>query len=481
MFDLSTRMRDREEAALWDEIVDTASYPGVMMGWHSGRSSEPEYVTRAASHGLSVTCSFAAQNLTVHCAIPAPQSYRQKAPKRKAVLKNKVYLVFTYTDGDNISVMQRFMAGQWRDSAQGKIPFTWEILPLAVHIAPGVVEQYFKQATANDYFIAGPSGFTYTYPSAHARLEDHLALSNAYGKALDLWSLFVMDWNPRLSYRELEDPGLPERLARGIDGAIGFTHNYSGVLGRPTSTGYIPTVFAGPDGSVPYINSDLYISHRADIHGLIMRYAEACDWRPLFICIRTRDGTQLPEIRAALDLLDPNEFEVLRLDQFLDLLREARAKGIYRTTSPSKERMLTKAAKEAVPHWWKEHRKAIDQLKPFLDLDAAAILERINAPKLYFPPSVVGDYVAWEALEALFLLVRAAVFHRGVYPGLRTEAVQQFTTDFAHVEDIQVAEEALTLWQEWEHRPNELASAKSLARRVLALSERFVPVLAQSE
>ncbi|NLG52253.1 MAG: hypothetical protein GX552_19250 [Chloroflexi bacterium] len=481
-FDLSTRMRDREEVELWDEIVDTAEYPGILMGWHSGRSSESEYVTRAAAHGLSVICSFCAENLTVHNAIPAPQTYKQKPPKYWPTLQEKVYVVFTYTDGDNISVMCRFMAGQWRDSNQGKIPFTWEILPLAIHLAPGVVEQYFKQATENDYFIAGPSGFTYTYPSAHARLEDHLALTNLYGKAVDLRSMFVMDWNPRLSFRELEDPQLPERLARGIDDPIGFTHNYSGVYGRPTSTGDIPTVFAGPNGDVPYINSDVYVSgHGSDIYAALTRYAKACDWRPLFICVRARDNTEVTEVRRAIEMLDPEKFEVLRLDQFMGLLREAHAKGLYKNTSPSKKKMLTEAAKDAAAEWWKRHRAALEGLKPLLDLDAEAILERINTPNVYFPSSVVGDYVAWEAVEATFRLVRAALFQLGVYAGLRDEAVRQFTAAYAHIEDIQVAEDALSIWQEWEKQPNELEAAKALARRILALSERFVPVLAPGE
>jgi len=50
--------------------------------------------------------------------------------------------------------------------------------------------------------------------------------------------------------------------------------------------------------------------------------------------------------------------------------------------------------------------------------------------------------------------------------------------EYASVEDIRVAEEALALWQEWERRGNPLDAAKSLARRVSALSDRFAPILA---
>src|SRR5206468_5679672 len=81
-------------------------------------------------------------------------------------LDDKIYVTFTMSDGDNIQYDQRRMRSLWDDPARGSVPINWTISPLLLDAAPAMLDHYVRTATANDLFMAGPSGAGYAYPSS---------------------------------------------------------------------------------------------------------------------------------------------------------------------------------------------------------------------------------------------------------------------------------------------------------------------------
>jgi hypothetical protein len=467
-FDLSTRFRDRRELALFDRIMEGLEFPAVLMGWHSGRSSEAEYLVRAGRFGHFVICSPDAANLTVHGGIRPGRRLRQRHVRPDDVkVENKVYVSFTYTDGDNIGTVSRFMARNWLDSSLGKVPFTWEVLPLALHMAPGIMRQYYDMATPNDCFIAGPSGVSYTYPTPNRRLDDFLEMTRQYMEACDLRSVFVMNWEPRETYRELDDPSMPARYLDALPGAVGITHNYSAAFGRHTSTATLPPAFVG---GRPWVNNDVYVERGTDIGAVLRRFVDGAPERPLFVSVRARDGTYLWAVRRAVENLDPAVFKVVRLDELLLTMAKANAEGRYAATSPSREKLFRDAAVEFSPKWWADHRTRLEKLSELLPLPPAEMAERFVRQGYDDAAENLGDLLAYDALDTLFVLVRAALSARGIYAGTRAWTVERFTAEMAGVADVGLAKEGLALWNDWENRRNGLEEARALGRRVVALS-----------
>eukprot|EP00494_Astrolonche_serrata_P030486 UN30754 len=77
-------------------------------------------------------------------------------------------LTFVMTDGDNLQWLHHGFTTdeRWYGSAnRGKIPFGWTISPALPLLSPVLHHYFMRTATANDEFIASPSGFGYAYPS----------------------------------------------------------------------------------------------------------------------------------------------------------------------------------------------------------------------------------------------------------------------------------------------------------------------------
>jgi hypothetical protein len=99
------------------------------------------------------------------------------------------------SDGDNLQYCQHRMRAIWHDPARGTVPIGWTLAPLLLHAAPGMAAYYARTATANDEFIAGPTGMGYMYPSRwpQAQLEPFLRQTGELMQALGMTSLNILD------------------------------------------------------------------------------------------------------------------------------------------------------------------------------------------------------------------------------------------------------------------------------------------------
>ena len=479
-FDLSHRKRDRAEMELFDEILDKLESPGVLLGWHCQRAKEGEYVSRAAMAGKFVICSPDAPNLSVHAGVPVDLSLDQKhIPRDQVSVEDKIYLTFTYTDGDNIGTMLRFMGRNWMDSQVGKIPFNWEILPVGVHLSPAMMKHYYERATENDYFIAGPSGAGYTYPSPWRQLELFLDYSRPYLDYCDLKSVFIMNWDPRISLSQLDDPDLSARLIRGWPGCLGFTHNYFGAFGNRACSGITAPVFV--DGK-PYVSNDVYFNRESDVYEAVMRFVKHNPQRPLFVSVRARDGALLTQARACVDQLDTDLFKVVTMDEFLQAISIAQEQGRYVPVTPEAQGFFADSAREYVPVWWRELRPQLTRLERAIAAGPGQMLGAINAGGYDWEEEHLPDFLAYEALDVYYFLVRAGLNYHGRYARIRVDASDEFAELLGPLLPDPVLPQRLQrVWDDWDSMSFTLDAAAELARSVVDLAHALRHVFFDGE
>lgn len=141
--------------------------------------------------------SISTANMSVHSGFKVPP-FKQKdhgpAPKLQ---KDKVYITFVVSDGDNLPVITNSNWPQiWKDKMRGKFPIAWSISPSSCILIPDVMDYYYHTATKNDSFMAAVSGVGYTYPTMYAKryresdrqavLDEFLEQTRHYMKQMDL-------------------------------------------------------------------------------------------------------------------------------------------------------------------------------------------------------------------------------------------------------------------------------------------------------
>ena len=139
------------------------------LGWTSW--DEFQCVSALAPHGAWVHASDWSTNLVVHANLPPASAPVAERTATEVAEHEAVHTVaFVMSDGDNLCWLQ----GGWKDAAwfgdparlnpNESVPLGWTFSPAADAPLPDVLQWAQSQATANDSFIAGPSGAGYTYP-----------------------------------------------------------------------------------------------------------------------------------------------------------------------------------------------------------------------------------------------------------------------------------------------------------------------------
>jgi GxGYxYP putative glycoside hydrolase C-terminal domain/GxGYxYP_N second domain/GxGYxYP third domain len=110
-------------------------------------------------------------------------------------ISSKIYVSFTFSDGDNLQFNQHRMYHLWQDPARGSMPLGWTISPVLQEAAPALAEYYKRTATGRDELIAGPSGAGYIRPSQwpYKRLPAYLQLTGALMQRMGLTYVVVLD------------------------------------------------------------------------------------------------------------------------------------------------------------------------------------------------------------------------------------------------------------------------------------------------
>ena len=183
-----------DEYELKNKFFSEMEHLGIVLGWHCVNGSEKAHVRQASENGLIVLCSMESPNFSFHCKIRPSVPIRQHLPQISDVeVENKTYVTFFHSDGDALWCVSRRFVGAWDSPVRGKIPLGWEIQPLLLELAPGMLLYYFENASSSDEFIASCSGLGYIYPDAFPSqlLPQYLQMTNKYLQKLNFRNVFV--------------------------------------------------------------------------------------------------------------------------------------------------------------------------------------------------------------------------------------------------------------------------------------------------
>ncbi|RAP73790.1 GxGYxYP domain-containing protein [Paenibacillus montanisoli] len=150
---------------LFEKILSDVKPGTPYLGWFSN-DVEGEFsgVEVTSNHGVYVLAADWFSNLTVFSGTKPKNFNRQESQPVK--LENKIYVTYTFSEGDNLQYNQHRMRILWDDPKRGQVPINWTSSPMLYDAAPAMLNYFRGSATANDLIIAGPSGGGYLYPDA---------------------------------------------------------------------------------------------------------------------------------------------------------------------------------------------------------------------------------------------------------------------------------------------------------------------------
>jgi len=170
-----------DERALFEKIMSDVQPGTPYLGWFANDvSGEFNGTELTSKHGVFVLAADWFNNMSVLSGVKGKTRKQPSLPTPK--LDNKIYVTFTFSEGDNLQYDQHRMRQIWDDQGRGSVPINWTIDPLLSDAAPIMLSHYEQTATPNDLLIAGPSGAGYFYPNAwpDASFDAYMKLSNKY-------------------------------------------------------------------------------------------------------------------------------------------------------------------------------------------------------------------------------------------------------------------------------------------------------------
>jgi hypothetical protein len=108
------------------------------------------------------------------------------------------YVTFLASDGDNVAFNLWSQHGYFTNVNRGTFNMGYTISPSLVDLAPSVLRWYYEHAskgTFKDFFVAGPSGSGYTFPSRFSAdgLDAYVSRLNIFMDAADLNIVNILD------------------------------------------------------------------------------------------------------------------------------------------------------------------------------------------------------------------------------------------------------------------------------------------------
>jgi hypothetical protein len=298
-----------QQASLLAALMNQMPLNSPYLGWWPA-NGEYAGVALASQHGVYVTAADLSENWSVFSGAPAAISTTQ-TPMAPPPLANRIYVTFTFSDGDNAQYIQHRMWSIWSDSNRGSMPMNWTINPLMADAAPVMLATYQHTASRNDYFVAGPSGAGYTFPSFWpiGTFAAYTQQTGTYLKRTGLSVIEVLNGTGNLA-----QPLPPALSALYISGS------------SPLGIGlhlFVPTAPKILNGTTPAAN-ELFVTNASQAEGAIAH--AAAGWNgtsPLFLSIYISAFDMSPSDVVAIGRTLDSRYSVVRGDQFFDLVREA--------------------------------------------------------------------------------------------------------------------------------------------------------------
>lgn len=299
-----------EQKALFQKILSDVKPGTPYLGWFSNDvDGEFSGVEITSNYGVYVLAADWFSNLTVF------SGTKVNPVKAKVVstpkLENKIYVTYTFSEGDNFQYNQHRMRILWDDPSRGQVPLNWTSSPLLYDGAPAMLNYYRETATDNDLLIAGPSGAGYFYPNAWPAesFSDFLKQSYSYMEKSGMTIPYVLnrinsknvplsDAHAAAYMKEYKAPGL----------FLSWEDRYGVEI---------------VDGKLP-VSTIQGISTVQDGKRILADAKAQWDGKsPMFVSLGLLAWSMTPSDVAELQALLGPEYAAVRADQYFSLIRSA--------------------------------------------------------------------------------------------------------------------------------------------------------------
>ncbi|MDR0415151.1 MAG: T9SS type A sorting domain-containing protein [Prevotellaceae bacterium] len=300
------------ESTLLNRFLETMPPGANHMGWWP---DEQEGITRLSHYGLTTIASDYSTNLTFHSGMPRTINARPMPAKPE--LKNKIYVAFIISDGDNLQYVEHLMRKLWGNPDRGSVPIGWTVSPAMVDAMPGALNYYHQSATDNDNLISGPSGYGYTYPN------NWINASHTNADALAEFVAKTEEYNVKAGLRVIT---VWNTIVGGISANVGsiFADNAPTLLGvTAQNTGGAQSIY-----SLKLPGKPLSCNYCTNEQAMKEHIASASNgWdgsAPRFLIIQAQpwNNVRPTSFKEVASSLDKNKYEVVRPDHIFQLIRE---------------------------------------------------------------------------------------------------------------------------------------------------------------
>ena len=185
-----------------DSVMSGLENDSACLGWGDASNGEDKFITPTSQQGIFTIPNDYARNLSTLSGI-TENTLAQLTHMIPTAESNVHYVTFLMSDGDNMQWLLSDFASDskwWGNSHRGTFNMGWGIPPSLIDLAPSVMKWYYESAskgTYKDYFVVGPSGNGYMYPSKYpsAELDLHIQRLNDYMGRADINIVEVIDFD----------------------------------------------------------------------------------------------------------------------------------------------------------------------------------------------------------------------------------------------------------------------------------------------
>lgn len=185
---------------------NTAFRTSVLQGLNSEAfcfgygQDEFNMVKNAAQQGVPMLPSDLAANLAPLSSVFDTTGLKQKTFTTPTTEENVHYVTFLVSDGDNLSVDTWQLYNYFNTPVRGSFNMGYTVSPSMADLAPSVLSWYYANAsngTNKDFFVAGPSGSGYTFPTQMpaGKLDTYLTRLNTFMGVAGLNICNILDQN----------------------------------------------------------------------------------------------------------------------------------------------------------------------------------------------------------------------------------------------------------------------------------------------
>jgi len=276
--------------------------------------NEFNMVENASQQGISMLPTDLAANLAPLSSIYDTDGLKQRAPVSDVLTEENVhYVTFLVSDGDNIAYNLWSQQQYFTNPLRGNFAVGYTISPSLYDLAPAALRWYFENSTNNDYFICGPSGSSYIFPSRMPlnNLEAYTEKLNEFAGKTGLAICNILD-----------------------QGAINKMEVWEKYLSQPNIDALIYTGYGeSPGGSIQFSSNGKPIIEQRDnlwegleeestvirnINSRLTNPYSAEGYTLVFVHTWTKD---LSNIKTVIDQLNPN-VRVVTPDVFVKLINK---------------------------------------------------------------------------------------------------------------------------------------------------------------